>query len=138
MNVYSIHVRGDSRNNENNTNHKPKLVVVKDGFSLGATAFGPLWALVLGLWEAALIIFIVQLVLGFLINEFVPGNPAQIAAQIGVAITIGICANELRRWNLARRGFAERASVSGTDTIDAERRFFETHPDVLRALEGTT
>ncbi|MDH5489962.1 MAG: DUF2628 domain-containing protein [Rhodospirillaceae bacterium] len=138
MNVYSIHVRGDARNNENNKNHKPKLVVVKDGFSLGATAFGPLWALVLGLWEAAIIIFIVQLVFGFLINEFIPGSPAQIAAQIGVAITIGISANELRRWNLARRGFGERASVSGTDIIDAERRFFETHPDILRAIEGTT
>lgn len=138
MNVYSIHVRGDARNNENNKNHKPKLVVVKDGFSLGATAFGPLWALMLGLWEAAIIIFVVQLAAGFLINEFIPGNSAQIAAQIGVAVTIGISANELRRWNLLRRGFDERTSVSGTDTLDAERRFFENHPDVLRALEGTT
>ncbi|MDH5188880.1 MAG: DUF2628 domain-containing protein [Rhodospirillaceae bacterium] len=136
MNVYSIHVRGDGPNKKNNKNHKPKLVVVKDGFSLGATAFGPIWALVLGLWEAALLIFVVQLVLGFLINEFIFSVSAQIAAQIGVAITIGIVANELRRWNLSRRGFEERATVLGVDSMDAERRFFEAHPDVLHHLEG--
>jgi len=136
MNVYSIHVRDASRNNENGKKTKPKLVVVKDGFSLGATAFGPVWALVLGMWETAIMIFVFQLGIGFLINQFVAGAPAQIAAQAGTAIVVGLSANEFRRWNLLRRGFSERATVSGSDAIDAERRFFETHPDVLRALEG--
>ena len=136
MNVYSIHVRDNDRNNDNGKNRAPKLVVVKDGFSLGATAFGPLWALVLGMWEAALLIFIFQLGVGFLINQFVPVASAQIAAQVGAAIVVGLCANEIRRWNLSRRGFDERATVSGNDAIDAERRFFETHPGVLHALEG--
>ncbi|MCK4940144.1 MAG: DUF2628 domain-containing protein [Rhodospirillaceae bacterium] len=128
MNVYSIHVRDN--------NQAPKLVLVKDGYCLAATIFGPLWALVLGLWETAIIIFIFYTLMGFLINEFVPGANAAMAAQAGAAVLIGIVANELRRWNLERRGFEERDTVLGSDRSDAERRFFEANPDVLAQLEG--
>ena len=138
MNVYSIHVRGDvAKGNRNKKNQTTKLVLVKDGYSLPATAFGPLWALVLGLWELALLIFVFQLAMGFLINEFVPGTNAVMAAQVGTAVLIGIVANELRRWNLTRHGYEERATVLGNDASDAERRFFEANPDVLSRLEGT-
>lgn len=132
MNVYSIHVRDIDR--ENNI-QIPKLVLVRDGYCLWATLFGPLWALVNGLWETALIFFAVQIILGFLINEFIGGSGAQVAAQIGIAVIIGIVANELKRWNLFRRGFDELDSVSGFDSDDAERRFFETSPSVLSQLQ---
>ena len=135
MNVYSIHVRGNSRDNDNKKNQVAKLVLVKDGYSLAATIFGPLWALVLGLWETAIIIFVFYTLMGFLISELIDGTNAVMAAQVGVAILIGIVANELRRWNLDRRGFEERDTVLGSDAADAERRFFEANPDVLSMLE---
>ena len=135
MNVYSIHVRGNSRDNDNKKNQVAKLVLVKDGYSLAATIFGPLWALVLGLWETAIIIFVFYTLMGFLISELIDGTNAAMAAQVGVAILIGIVANELRRWNLDRRGFEERDTVLGSDAADAERRFFEANPDVLSMLE---
>ena len=134
MNVYSIHVRGDAQGDKNN--QAVKLVLVKDGFSLAATIFGPLWALVQGLWEVAIIIFVFYVLMGFLINEFVPGAAAATAAQVGAAVLVGIVANELRRWSLDRRGFEERDTVLGSDSADAERRFFEANPDVLARLEG--
>ncbi len=135
MNVYSIHVRGNSRDDDNKKNQVAKLVLVKDGYSLAATIFGPLWALVLGLWETAIIIFVFYTLMGFLISELIDGTNAAMAAQVGVAILIGIVANELRRWNLDRRGFEERDTVLGSDAADAERRFFEANPDVLSMLE---
>ncbi len=141
MNVYSIHFRDSANGNINGNesdkkNQTAKLVLVKDGYCLSATAFGPLWALVMGLWELALLIFVFQVAVGFLINEFVPGANAAMVAQVGIAVLIGIVANELRRWNLARQGFEERATVLGNDSADAERRFFEANPHVLAQLEG--
>lgn len=131
MNVYSIHLSepavGKSR--------QPKLVLVKDGFSWAATAFGPLWALVLGLWETAALIFAVQLAAGFLITQLIPGPSAQFAAEVGVALCIGIVAGELRRWNLSRRGMIECASVLGLDAVDAERRYLEDNPQMVSLLK---
>ncbi len=136
MNVYSIHVRGDAQGDNNKNNQTPKLILVKDGYCLWATIFGPLWALVLGLWETAIIIFAFYMLVGFLIIELIPGTGAVMAAEAGVAVLVGIVANELRCWNLGRQGFEERATVLGNDSADAERRFFEANPDVLSRLEG--
>lgn len=125
MNVYSIHILETAQ---------PKLVLVKDGFSWAAALFGPLWALVLGLWEAAAVIFAAQLAAGLAIGYLITSPEVQFVAQIGVAVCTGIAAGELRRWNLSRKGMVEHASVLGLDSEDAERRYLEDHPELVRAL----
>ena len=126
MSIYSVHLRDNGK--------KSDLAVVPDGFSWGAAVFGFIWALYIGAWDAALMLFGLQILAGALIPLLFADPAVQGAAQVGVALAIGVGAGELRRELLAWRGLHEVGVVTGATPEDAERRYFDDHPDVTAHL----
>ncbi|HEY9078614.1 DUF2628 domain-containing protein [Magnetovibrio sp.] len=126
MTVYSVHVR--------DTGLKPNLALVKDGFSWPAAVFGFIWALVIGAWDVALVLFAIQLAAGILAPLLILDPTAQSVVQVGVSVVIGLIANELRRWSLDRRGMFEDAVVTAHDKEEAERRYLDANPYMTSKL----
>ena len=129
MKAYSVHVRDSGAS--------PKVVLVKEGFSWPAALFGVLWALALGLWETALVLFVAQLALGFAAGLALGDASASAnAVVVGSSIITGLVFGELQRWNLARRGIVETETVSADSKPDAEARYLDENPFVLARLAG--
>lgn len=126
MTVYTVHVR--------DTGLEPTLALVKDGFSWPAAIFGFLWALVVGAWEVALILVAAQIVIGAALPLLISDPGAQTVVQLGLAVVVGVVANELRRWTLERRGMFEDAVVTARDKEEAERRYLDANPYMTAKL----
>ncbi|HEY2230764.1 MAG TPA: DUF2628 domain-containing protein [Xanthobacteraceae bacterium] len=101
-----------------------RFVFVRDGFSLAALLFGPLWMLRHRMWLVLLAYAAVVAVLTLVLH---------LQGSAGVAVTvfvllgllIGFEAGTLRRFTLGRRGFRNIGIVVGDDLELAERRFFD-------------
>jgi len=128
MSIYSVHLREQGS--------KPDLAVIPDGFSWGAAAFGFVWALYIGAWDLALVLLVIQSVTGAVIPLLIDNAAAQGMAHVGVSVAIGFSVHELRRVLMHLRGLHECGVVSGESTMDAERRFLDTHPDITQRLLG--
>lgn len=127
MAMYSVHIREKE-------GRAPEVVFVPERFSFAAMIFGFLWALWIGAWGVALVLFTVQMAASALIPALVPGEAVQGIAQLGLAVLIGFGAFELRRALLDLRGYTELGVVSGTTPEAAERRYFDTHPDLTARM----
>lgn len=128
MTIYSVHMRA--------TPAKPDLAVIQDGFSWGAAVFGFAWALYIGAWDAALVLFVVQALAGAAIPALIDNVAAQGMVQLGLAAAIGFGAGELRRVLLALRGLDEVGVVTGDSPDGAERRYLDAHPALTQRLLG--
>lgn len=126
MTVFTAHLQ-DSDTEYN-------LILIKDGFSFPAAFFGFIWALVVGAWELALALFLVQLALSAVLPSLIENTAALGIVQFGAAVLVGFVANEGRRMVLSRRGFEEIGVVTGHNKLDAERRFLDAHPYVTTQL----
>lgn len=103
-----------------------QLVFVKDGFSLAALLFGPLWLLFNRMWAALLAYLVVAIALGTVLELLkVPSLWASLAG-FALNLLLALEADSIRRWTLARRGWRFIGSVVGRNTAECERRFFET------------
>ena len=125
MRVYTVHLAAPP---------KPDLVMVREGFSWPAALFAVPWALWHRLWLVALLFLAAQAVLGGLAQALGAGQTDQAALSAGLAAIIGLVANDLRRWTLGRRGFAEAGVVAGSGLEAAEHRFLETRPVLAASL----
>ena len=110
------------------------LVLIKEGFSWPAFFFSFLWALWHRLWLAALIVFAASLALGSLMVFINLDQASQTAASLGLSAIVGFVANDLRRWELERRGFAPCGFVSAKDREAAEQRFLQAEPEISARL----
>jgi hypothetical protein len=128
MTTYSVHIL--------DTATKSDVALVPDRFSWMAAVFGFVWALFIGAWDLALALFAVQVLAGMAIPLLGLSEAAQGFAQLGVAAAIGFGAFELRRWLLGLRGYRETDVVTGPGAEEAERRYFDSHPDVTARLLG--
>jgi len=101
------------------------LAFVKDGFSIWAAAFTPLWMLANKLWLA--LVFYLS-ALGLVEAAFwalgIGQQPAAILMS-AVHLLVGFEASSIKRWTLARHGWSMIGSVNGRNAEDCERRFFE-------------
>ncbi|MBR0654156.1 DUF2628 domain-containing protein [Plastoroseomonas arctica] len=91
------------------TDRTPPLLL-REGFSWGAFAFAPLWALRHGLWIAAL----GYVVVAAAVIAFAPGIPALLTLT-GLHILAGFEGRDLQRMRLARQGRGESAVVLAPD-----------------------
>ena len=132
MAMYSVHIREGA----GPQSRRPEAVFVPDRFSVAAMIFGFLWALWIGAWDLALALFVLQMVASALIPALVSGEAAQGVAQLGVAVFIGFVAFELRRALLGVRGYRETGLVNADGDEAAERRYFDTHPDLTARMLG--
>ncbi len=110
------------------------LVLIKEGFSWPAFFFSFLWALWHRLWLAALILFAASLGLGSAMVFVGLDQASQTAASLGLSVIVGFVANDIRRWELERRGFAPCGIVSGKGREAAERSFLEADPEISARL----
>ncbi|TVR99733.1 MAG: DUF2628 domain-containing protein [Rhodospirillales bacterium] len=126
MRTYTIHLRRHGLDPDRD------IAVVKEGFCWPAFFFSVLWALWHRMWLAAVGFFLFHGLINVLINWARPGYYAEAALSLGVSVLIGMFANDLRRWSLARQGFVEEGPVLAPDAESAEQRFFDLNPDLAR------
>lgn len=103
-------------------------VLVREGFSVGAFLFGPLWLLLHGLWLATL----VWLLLAVAAVLLLPAG-ALSAAFLAAQFLLGCHARDLRRRALARRGYAQAHVVVERDEERAMARLLGAQPELAAA-----
>ncbi len=102
-----------------------RFTFVRDGFSVWAFLFAPLWMLRHRLW-----LVLAACVVGWLGIEaglFALGASTFVLVLVAILLSllIGLEASTLRRFTLARQGWRSVGVISGDDLEDAERRFFD-------------
>jgi Protein of unknown function (DUF2628) len=102
-----------------------KFVFVRDGFHFWAMIFGPLWLVWNRLWLATIGWIIALIALDVALANLGTGRVGILAANVLVAILLGLEAASLRRWTLSRGNWRQLDTVVGDDEETAERRFFD-------------
>lgn len=111
MTTYAIYAKPGDRN-------AADAIFVPDAFSWGGFVFTGFWALWNRMWIAGSIVISLAL-----LGSALP--PAlQFLLNLAVSIVMGLHANDLLRWSLARRGFSEIGLSKGSTLEEAELRFY--------------
>lgn len=127
--LYTVHLRDDV-NDEG-------LVLVKDGFSWPAFLISIPWALFHRMWDVALALVLVQVALVAIMGFAGLSEIQQSVMSLIVALAFGYSADELRRWNLSRRGYALEDVVLEQSPDRALGRFLDARPHLaLRLAEA--
>jgi hypothetical protein len=120
MSDFTVHLKGSP----DDLAALERSVFVREGFSMAALVFGPLWVLSTRLWLA----LVVWLALGAgLFAWALLASPAPLAVAGLVFLMHVVLAFEaapLRRAGLGRRGYQMVTVVHGRRQLDAERAFF--------------
>jgi hypothetical protein len=99
MRIWTAHLRPD---------RPPALV--REGFSLGAFLFGPLWLALHRAWIPAVLALVASVLI---VKLTVP--PVSTVLLLGEMVLLGLSGRDLQRWSLARRGYAlDHAVVAGS------------------------
>jgi Protein of unknown function (DUF2628) len=123
MIVYTVHE--PSNPPADRIDRAAELKFVRDGFSLMAALLGPIWMIVHGLWLVLIVYLLVATAVG---AAGVAGLGGGWALVLGAALNliVGFEWSSLRRWTLERRGWRTVGTVTGRNTAECERRFFES------------
>jgi hypothetical protein len=116
MRIYTAHLR---------SGRAPRLL--REGFSLGAFVFGPLWLFAKGAGIAGVIALAVLVGLLVLAVAMV-GSTVPLILLLGYAALLGWNGRDLCRWSLARRGFVQSHVLAGPDADAAYARLLERDP----------
>ncbi|MBM1171090.1 DUF2628 domain-containing protein [Microvirga arabica] len=122
MTTYTLHLPRDARPGDPSALDESELV--KDAFSWGAFLFTFLWFFVHRLWLAGLAVLILVFAFGGLLALLDVHPLAGSVAQLLLQSLIGLEANSLRRWTLARRGRPAVDAVTAADQDEAEAKAF--------------
>jgi hypothetical protein len=101
-----------------------RFIFLRDGFHFWAFVAPSLWLLFYRQWLALLIYLVVA---GGSVAALVwlgASTAATVGGGLCISLLIGFEAATIRRWTLARRGWAMLGFVVGEDQDVAERRFF--------------
>jgi hypothetical protein len=122
MTSFTLHLPRDARPGDPEALDRAELV--KDAFSWGAFFFTFLWFFVHRLWIAGLAVLVVLIAFNLGLNLLGVHPAAAFAAQVLLSCLIGLEANSLRRWTLARNGRPAVDVVSAADRDEAETKAF--------------
>jgi hypothetical protein len=103
----------------------PRLV--REGFSLGAFLFGPLWLFAHRAWVAGVIALAVLVAIGVLAGPM-SGSDVPLILLLGYAALLGWNGRDLCRWSLARQGYEESHVLAGRDSDAAYARLIARDP----------
>jgi uncharacterized protein DUF2628 len=122
MSTFTLHLPRDARPGDTTALEEAELV--KDAFSWGAFFFTFFWFFVHRLWLAGLAVLALMFAFGAAMSLL---DVHPLAAALGQALLqalIGLEANSLRRWTLARRGQPMVDVVTAADRDEAEAKAF--------------
>lgn len=121
MSRYTVHV---PKLAETRMQALERAVFVRDGWSWGALFFGPFWLL----WHRHYLVGVLALVgegLLFGALDALPVHASAVgAAHMLISLLFALEGASLRRFALARSGYAETGLVSGAGLDEMERRYF--------------
>lgn len=115
MRTYTAHTRDRSA-----------PVLVREGFSLGALVFGPLWLLVHRAWIAGVLAFCAALLIVLLAPR-----SATTLLLVTLAWLTGLFGQDLRRWSLARQRYLLVHVIAAPDEDTALARLLDRRPDLI-------
>ncbi len=119
--VYTVHV------NPAQANAYEAAEFVEEGFNWKAFLFGALWALYHRLWQPALYVVVVNMLIAQLLTGGMITHTGGVVLQLGVQMLVGFYANDWRRARLQRRNYLTADIVAGDSLLRAEQRFFERY-----------
>ena len=122
MTTYTLHLPRDARSGDPAALDEAELV--KDAFSWGAFFLTFLWFFFHRLWLAGLGVLVLVFAFGALMQVLNVHEAAGTAAALLLQTLIGLEANSLRRWTLARHGFVLADVVTAADRDEAEAKAF--------------
>jgi hypothetical protein len=128
MRIYTVHLRRPAFDSDRD------VVLVREGFNWWACLFSTLWALVSRLWWVAAGLLLLELLLTIGFDRLPLTTATAAAVSVGAALMVGFLANDLKRWTLFRRGYAEVGVVAADSAEAAAQRFFDQHPRLLADL----
>jgi len=102
-------------------------VLVRDGFSIGAFLFGPLWLALHCAWIPAVLALAASVLIVLLTA---PG--VAIVLLLGEMVWLGLSGRDLQRWSLARRGFTLLYAVVARSADAALLRLLDARADLQR------
>lgn len=102
-----------------------RIVFVREGIAWWAFLFPVIWLLYHRLWLVLLLFLAVIFALTGLVSlldwpESLGGVPTMLASFL-----LALEGNDLRRWTLTRKGYAQVDVTTGRDRQECEQRFFE-------------
>jgi hypothetical protein len=103
-------------------------VLVREGFSLGALLFGPIWLLVRRAWIPAALAWCVWIGAALL--------PEPLGGLVLLALhwLLGLVGRDLLRWSLGLRGFLLEHVVAARDEDAALARLLEQRRDLMGGM----
>ena len=116
MKMWTAHLRPDA-----------EPILVPAGFSWLAMIFGPLWLAVHRAWIPAAIVLALDVIGAFLLPE-----PLSFVLDAGLAILVGLSAQDLRRWSIENRGYLLTHVIAAGDEAEALGRLLTGRPDLAR------
>ena len=121
MPTYTVHVPSGL---EDDVERAERTIFVREGFSLPAFVFGPLFLAYRGLWRATLVWFGATIAISGLTHVLALPIPVTLLLFLVLAVLVGLEAGEARRQALGRRGYIGSALITGATRSTVERTFF--------------
>jgi len=100
-------------------------VLVREGFSIGALIFGPLWLAAHRAWLPAVLSLLLSLLVLLLTHPAI-----STILMLGLMLLQGLSGHDLVRWSVARRGYLESNVVTGRNEDEAWLRLLDSRPDL--------
>ncbi|MBU2582468.1 MAG: DUF2628 domain-containing protein [Alphaproteobacteria bacterium] len=101
------------------------LVFVKDGFNWWAFLLAPIWMLANRMWVVFAGYVAISLAIGGIAAVLDIGLNWAALVNLAINLIVAFEADSLHRWSLDRKGWKMIGTVSGANTRECERRFFE-------------
>jgi hypothetical protein len=131
MPVYTVHA---PVNSGADLSAADKFTFVRDGFHFWAAVLSPVWLAWHRLWLALIGWIAVTVAVEFGLMALGAGRGAIFAADVLIAILMGLEAASLQRWTLSRRNWRQLDIVVADNKESAERRFFDRWTTRQRGL----
>lgn len=103
-----------------------QVMLVREGFSIWASAFTVLWLVMHRLWLEACAYLMLLGMLVYAGETYGIGEVGQGVAQAFLTVMLGFLAYDLKRAALTRRGYTMTGVVAAESELAAERRFYDT------------
>ena len=106
--------------------HTPPLLL-REGFSIGAAFFGPVWLAMHSAWIPAATVLALLILIPILTDP-----PATAVLMAGLWLILGQSGRDLVRWSIERNGYMETAVIAARDLDEAQIRLYTARPDLGR------